>query len=548
MSFSFQNQGYNTYLCYEVDTDKEIDSLSMGMLTNNKINGFAQTLFSQVDEKRYLRYNVTSKVSVRQFFSGVINKKSLLSVFCGITKAYLVAEEYMLDTSSIIFDLDYIFVDVSTVEVSMICLPVKESNEVVDAKKFFKDILLNCKFDQSENGDYFAKLLNYLNSSDEINFEDFDSFLGLLNNFSVNSSMEHKGSSSVNAGGEVVSETPAIVKDTANAVASVSNVNSFAVTSVAGVVNHFSNQPVYQNVSDTFVSPDLQVSIPVKTDGSEIKYENNSVGAGDVAIPNMSPVAAEEKKDKSKEKKSGGMFSFLHKEKKEKPQKTEKKSKKNDDASTAKSNTFGNIAIPGQVVPPTVKTEVKNDPEIKTPVLTNVSRPVSNVNEQDKQNINSMNVQVQQPVASVKIQIQEPVAVCATGVPVNSGAVNFGETTVLGSGLIGETTVLGVDMNAMAPMPYIIRSKNHEKISINKPIFRIGKERSYVDYFVNDNTAISRSHANIITREGRYFIVDTNSTNHTFIDGRMIPSNSECEIGHGTKIRLANEDFEFNLY
>ena len=96
--------------------------------------------------------------------------------------------------------------------------------------------------------------------------------------------------------------------------------------------------------------------------------------------------------------------------------------------------------------------------------------------------------------------------------------------------------------------PHLIRKKNNEKISLNKPVFRVGKERSYVDYFIGDNTAISRSHANFITREGEYFVVDTNSTNHTFVNGTMINSNEEIKINHGDTIRLANEDFDFKLY
>ena len=40
--------------------------------------------------------------------------------------------------------------------------------------------------------------------------------------------------------------------------------------------------------------------------------------------------------------------------------------------------------------------------------------------------------------------------------------------------------------------PYLIRSRNHEEIAVNKPQFRIGKERSYVDYFIGDNPAISK--------------------------------------------------------
>ena len=125
---------------------------------------------------------------------------------------------------------------------------------------------------------------------------------------------------------------------------------------------------------------------------------------------------------------------------------------------------------------------------------------------------------------------------------------NFGETTILGGGsaVSGETTVLNA--GAVAPKPYLLRMKNNERIMVDKPVFRIGKERSYVDYFIADNTAISRSHANIVSRDGEYFIVDTNSTNHTYVNGTMIRSNTETKLAHGAKIMLANESFEFMLY
>ena len=130
--------------------------------------------------------------------------------------------------------------------------------------------------------------------------------------------------------------------------------------------------------------------------------------------------------------------------------------------------------------------------------------------------------------------------------------MNFGETTVLGGagGAIGETTVLGASSAKAAPQPrpMLLRLKNNERINIDKPVYRIGKERSYVDYFIGDNSAISRSHANIITRDGKYFVMDTNSTNHTFVNGSMIQSNVEVPLEHGTMLRLADEEFEFKLF
>ena len=72
---------------------------------------------------------------------------------------------------------------------------------------------------------------------------------------------------------------------------------------------------------------------------------------------------------------------------------------------------------------------------------------------------------------------------------------------------------------------------------------RHGKERSFSDYFVADNTNVSRKHAHIVRRGTNYYIMDDNSKNHTFINGRMIPSGMEIPITNGTKIRLADEEF-----
>ncbi len=124
----------------------------------------------------------------------------------------------------------------------------------------------------------------------------------------------------------------------------------------------------------------------------------------------------------------------------------------------------------------------------------------------------------------------------------------FSETTVLGTeDFIGGTTVLGAEAFEEPTFPYLLREKTQEKIMVDKPSFRIGKEQSFCDYFISNNNAISRSHADIITKESRYFIVDHNSTNKTYVDSRVIPVEKEVEIFSGTKLRLANEDFVFYI-
>ena len=100
-------------------------------------------------------------------------------------------------------------------------------------------------------------------------------------------------------------------------------------------------------------------------------------------------------------------------------------------------------------------------------------------------------------------------------------------------------------MNAHFPTLY--RVLTEESICVNKPVFRLGKERSYVDYFVTNNIAVSRSHADIITRGNRYFVKDLNSKNRTYINGRELPVQMEVEITDGDSLKLGNEEFIFRV-
>ncbi len=95
--------------------------------------------------------------------------------------------------------------------------------------------------------------------------------------------------------------------------------------------------------------------------------------------------------------------------------------------------------------------------------------------------------------------------------------------------------------------PSLYRILTNETISVNKPVFRLGKEKSYVDYFVNNNNAVSRSHADIVTRGTKCFVVDLNSKNRTYINGQVLPVNCEVEITDGDHLKLGNEEFVFSV-
>lgn len=123
-------------------------------------------------------------------------------------------------------------------------------------------------------------------------------------------------------------------------------------------------------------------------------------------------------------------------------------------------------------------------------------------------------------------------------------------------GSMDGTTVLSDDgisvqqIQQMQPVNYhfasLTRQVTGEKIELGKPSFVLGKNPEKSDYAVAGNTNISRVHAVITTRNGRYYVMDQNSTNGTFINGRIIKAGQETEILPGDCLMLANEKFIFN--
>ncbi len=120
-------------------------------------------------------------------------------------------------------------------------------------------------------------------------------------------------------------------------------------------------------------------------------------------------------------------------------------------------------------------------------------------------------------------------------------------TGLLSGGDEDEATGLLVENNAGVRFPTLFRVLTEETISVNKPVFRLGKEKSYVDYFVTNNIAVSRSHADIITRGDKYFVKDLNSKNRTYINNQELPIHMEVEIYDGDRLKLGNEEFIFNV-
>lgn len=351
--------------------------------------------------------------------------------------------------------------------------------------------MFTARFDQSENCDYVARIINFLNDTTA---PTLGKFKELLKN--------------VSSQGQ-----PAVI--TTNFVSQEKQAQNLTRQQNMAVTNPPTSQK--QTTQEPSEKPITPAPVTVKQE---------SVQPPVVAEPHISFMYLMQHYNKENAAIYKAQQEAKKAQKAQNAQNEEKavETKKKKTPAKKPSGTPANFAIPGMQEP----VQVGGDDLVtdKKPVVsTAVSQPT-----------------YQQPIVATQVPTKtQPQNV------VQSQPISFGETTVLG-GTIGETTVLGAVATSSSIEPYLIRMKNNERIPLNKPVFRIGKERSYVDYFVGDNTAVSRSHANVITRDGSYFVMDTNSTNHTFVNGQMIPSNQEVPLQHDDKIRLANEDFEFKLY
>ena len=570
--FSFENINMNTNLVYKLEENDKLDHTTIGMLSNNKISNICSAKYSQVDNDIIIKFDVTSKVPAIQVFSGVLNKKWVIGLLESIYSAIVETQKYMLDLRQFVLNLNYIFMDVSTGQMDFICLPLlnMENNDILS---FIKDIIFNATFSQNEDNRYVSAIITYLNTEKKFSIDSLKKLIDSINNNSFTNTTTTVQQNNI----------PMKQNIQHNNIPMQQNVQHNNIP-VQQNVQH-NNIPVQQNVQQNNIPMQQNVqqnNIPIQQYSNvqnTRKKSGNKVAVPTVqSIPNVQaeqqlPINLQEN-----EKKMSWLYLMCHYNKensaKYKAQKAQKKNNAGVQNSFDYSNANQNFQIPTnnkrdfarnipqaqkplQSVQASVPLVQNQIPQTQIPVqqMQNKSQQIPISNSAVLNNAQSVQGSVESvgnKVQNIHNQTQDVNSAVSNDVfSPNYSTTNadYGETTVLGGdNAYGETTVLGEENYQNKISPYLIRVKNNEKISINKAMFRIGKEKSYVDYFIDDNTYISRGHANILCKDGRCYIVDNNSRNHTYVNGEMITSGNEVELKNGDTIKLANEAFEFKVF
>lgn len=108
----------------------------------------------------------------------------------------------------------------------------------------------------------------------------------------------------------------------------------------------------------------------------------------------------------------------------------------------------------------------------------------------------------------------------------------------------GKTSILTTSENYNNPVPYLVRVSTNELIPILNKEFMVGKSVN-CDYQIIDNSKISRRHAVFRISNGECYVRDNDSTNHTFVNGKLVQPGVEIMLSNDDYIRLGDEEFRY---
>ena len=170
-SFTYEEQGEKRYLVYEKKTEDHMDTLTLEMMSNNKIDGVSSGNHIQIDDKFYMKYDISGLMNLREYLQGVVSRQKILSILESIADAAIASEDYMLSISSYVMDMEYVYIDPDTLKVSMVVLPVVREGRKIDV--FLKELFMGIRYDQTEDCSYVASLLNLLGGAGTFSIHTF---------------------------------------------------------------------------------------------------------------------------------------------------------------------------------------------------------------------------------------------------------------------------------------------------------------------------------------------------------------------------------------
>ena len=169
VSFRVRNFDKEQFLTFDIDDEAELDEELLDFLEDEEPRGIVPVIFEEGGEEQdTFSYNITDRIHICELSNQEINAEMVLRVMWGLVRAFIDMAEYRVPLSYLVLHRNYIYID-SDYRVEFICIPLNDMQEQADVNSFFRNLIASLRFDPSENGDYVAKLLSYVNNRELFN-------------------------------------------------------------------------------------------------------------------------------------------------------------------------------------------------------------------------------------------------------------------------------------------------------------------------------------------------------------------------------------------
>lgn len=535
-TFTYENQGTYTFLIYTADMDEEIDSVAVGMTTNNKLEGIISPGIQQKNMRMVYKFNITSMTAMEDVLLSVLNQKKLVAMIESMAKCILYSQQYLLTEENFLLDPAHIYVNVSTGETSLIVSPVVKQDGM-SFQNFLKELLNSVISDESEDCTYIVKIRNYINKRDGFSYE---GLLDTLNKLGT-------PNNSVYARADIPQAKPQPqVTPTPVATAPQQNV---------------APQPSAQPVAPKAPVPPMAPQGPAVGTGAKPMIPpvpNNGPKPG-MSIPGTpNGVVAGATQAKPEKEKGFGLGKLFGKKEKEAPEKKEASplgfaypGQTSGNPNVDKK--YGSMAIPGKSnmnIPPVVPPQQNVAPQPQKPVM-----PQTQPQQRTPMATPVQNTVPQQATPAYAAPQQQAPSYAAPVAPAPRASYveeDYGNTIMMTDDDEAATVLLSGDDTVMQDdnaekRVYITREKNQQKLEITKPLFKIGRSADTADLYVAGNGMIGREHAFIIVQDQSVYVKDNNSKNHTYVNDVMVNAGERIELKDQDVVRLADENFIISI-
>lgn len=592
VSFRVRNFDTEQFLTFDIDNEAELDEELLDFLEDEEPRGIVPVIFEDGGEEQdTFSYNITDKIHLSELSNQEINAEMVLMVMRGIVKSLINMAENRIPLSYLVLHRNYIYID-SEYRVEFICIPLEDMQEEADVNSFLRNLIASLRFESSENGDYVAKLLTYVNNPVIFNLHNMLTLVEeLMENYGIE--IPEDDSSDIYVDYQEVEEKSAadIVEelddDSENDFAEDMSANELSDDEEIPTIDNVIKEVPTETIEEETIEEAVEEEQPEETIEEEIAEEPEDIIEEEAAEEEpeetiQEEIAGEEPEEKPEEDVSGDITEEEPVEEDMAPEEAEEDITSEDAAEDEFDDAEAQEIVEQLKNKAKASVQAEDDASegdfdegnadkkkgLRKPVFKTKETTITGTVIPDELDefLAEMEREEQEQAAhheESSLKIKKNIKVNRASIVKNSQeeqkATDESSSDISdeldeqeqkdASDSVANQAAATATTNTAVPKvnPYLIRVNTDERVMITKQTFKIGKASVVADYAVKGNSAISRVHAIITNKDGVYSIKDNKSTNHTFVNGKLLDDGESAELTNDSKIVLGDEEFIFKM-